>query len=93
MKLRVLNAVLAGANSMSLLSGGGSDNRSSRLYKALVEKELATGVSGVVAPTVDPFLYSVSATVRTGRTPEGSRGGAGCRAGSGWWTSRSRMRN
>jgi zinc protease len=68
MKLRVLNAVLAGANSMSLLSGGGSDNRSSRLYKALVEKELATGVAGIVAPTTDPFLYSLSATVRSGRS-------------------------
>jgi len=66
--LRVLNAVLAGANSMSLFSGGGSSNRSSRLYKALVETELATSVSGEVTPTIDPFLYTISATVRSGRT-------------------------
>jgi len=64
--LRVLNAVLAGANSMSLFSGGGGSNRSSRLYKALVETELATSVSGEVTPTIDPFLYIVSATVRSG---------------------------
>lgn len=67
--LRVLNAVLAGANSMSLFSGGGGNNRSSRLYKALVETELATHVSGSVIPTIDPYLYSISVTVRAGRTP------------------------
>ncbi len=66
--LRVLNAVLAGANSISLFSGGGSDNRSSRLYKALVASELATSVAGIVSPTRDPYLYSIVATVRTGRT-------------------------
>lgn len=68
--LRVLNAVLAGANSMSLFGGGSGDNRSSRLYKALVETELAAGVASSVVPTVDPFLYSISLTVRSGHTPD-----------------------
>lgn len=67
--LRVLNAILAGANSTSLFSGGSGSNKSSRLYKALVETELAATVLGSVTPTIDPFLYSVSATVRAGHTP------------------------
>lgn len=64
----VLDAILAGASSLAVFGGGGT-NASSRLYKALVETELAADVSGGLNPTVDPFLYSVAATVRTGHTP------------------------
>jgi len=66
--LVVLDAILAGASSLAVFGGGGT-NASSRLYKALVDTELATDVSGGLIPTVDPFLYGISATVRTGRTP------------------------
>jgi zinc protease len=66
--LVVLDAILAGASSLAVF-GGGATNASSRLYKALVETELATDVSGGLATTVDPFLYSLSATVRTGHVP------------------------
>jgi len=66
--LVVLDAILAGASSLAVL-GGGTTNASSRLYKALVDTELATDVSGGLAATVDPFLYTLSATVRTGHTP------------------------
>ena len=55
---------------MSLFSGSSGNNRSSRLYKALVETELAAEVSGTVTPTIDPYLYNISATVRAGRTPQ-----------------------
>jgi zinc protease len=64
-----LNAVLAGIGHLSPF-GGGSANRSSRLYKALVETELASSVAGNLPITVDPFLYTLSATVRTGCAPE-----------------------
>lgn len=63
----VLDAILAGAS--SLAGAGGGSNASSRLYRALVDTELAADVSGSTVPTVDPFLYSISATVRTGHTP------------------------
>ena len=66
--LVVLDAILAGASSLAVF-GGGATNASSRLYKALVETELATDVSGGLGTTVDPFLYGISATVRTGHTP------------------------
>jgi zinc protease len=65
--LTVLGSILLGASGMSLLGGGGS-NRSSRLYKALVETDLAANVGGGTTPMVDPTLYSITATVRSGRT-------------------------
>lgn len=64
-----LDSILAGASSFNLF-GGGTSNKSSRLYRALVESGLAAGVSGGLSATVDPFLYSISATVRNGQTPE-----------------------
>jgi zinc protease len=64
----VLDAILAGASGLSIM-GGGTTNASSRLYKALVDTELAADVSGGLGTTVDPFLYSLSATVRTGHAP------------------------
>jgi len=63
-----LNAILSGVRSLSPFGGGGS-NRSSRLYRALVETELAASVSGDMPQTIDPFLYTISATVRSGRSP------------------------
>jgi zinc protease len=66
--LTVLDAALTGASGLSF-SGGGMSNKSSRLYKALVATELATHVSGSLLPTVDPFVYGLSAVVRAGHTP------------------------
>ncbi|MGD1995839.1 MAG: pitrilysin family protein [Anaerolineae bacterium] len=66
--LVVLDSVLAGASGMSILGEGGT-NKSSRLYRALVDTELATQVSGSLIPTVDPFVYTITATVRAGHTP------------------------
>jgi zinc protease len=66
--LVALDSILAGASSFNLF-GGGTSNKSSRLYKALVETGLAAGVGGGFGPTVDPYLYSIFATVRQGQTP------------------------
>lgn len=65
--LSLLNAAFTGGNSLGMFGGGGS-NRSSRLYKALVSTELAAAAYGGLTPTIDPFLYSISAVVRAGRT-------------------------
>ena len=61
--LTLFNAAFAGGS----IVGGGS-NRSSRLYKALVSTELAAGASGSLTSTIDPFLYTIRAVVRAGRT-------------------------
>ena len=63
--LNVLDSVLSGPSS---LGGGGIDNKTSRLYKALVETEIAVSANGHVQPTVDPYLYEIVITVRDGRT-------------------------
>jgi zinc protease len=65
-----LDSILAGASSFNVFGGGGTSNKSSRLYRALVEKGLAAGVSGGLSPTVDPYLYALFCTVRPGQTPE-----------------------
>lgn len=67
--MTVVDSVLAGASSLNLF-GGGISNKTSRLYKALVEGELAASVTGELSATIDPFLYTIRATARPGKTPE-----------------------
>jgi len=67
--LLMLDTVLGGAKSMSF-SGGGSPNRSSRLYKALVSTELAASAGCGVRPTSEPFAFTVAATVRRDVDPQ-----------------------
>ncbi len=61
----VLSGVLSGVGGMSF-SGGGSPGRSSRLYRALVETELAADVDCSFRPTIDPGTFDIAATVRPG---------------------------
>jgi len=66
--LVVLDSVLTGASGLTLFGEGGT-NKSSRLYRALVDHELTTDIEGSLLPTVDPFVYTLSATVRAGHSP------------------------
>jgi zinc protease len=68
--LTVLDSLLAGPSGLNIFGGGGLSNKTSRLYRALVEKELAVGVSGNTSPTLDPYLYSIIITVHPNRKPE-----------------------
>lgn len=68
--LTVLDSLLAGPSSLNIFGGGGISNKTSRLYHALVEKELAVGVGGGLIATMDPFLYVVNITVHPQRRPE-----------------------
>lgn len=68
--MTALDSLLAGPNSLNMFGGGSISNRTSRLYRALVEKELAVGVHGGLAATLDPFLYLVTITVHPRRKPE-----------------------
>ena len=65
--LTVLDSILSGAKGMGLF-GGSSSNRSNRLYRALVDKELAVGVASSYMPTIDPYLFSFHATLAQGIT-------------------------
>ncbi len=63
----VLDAVLGGAKSFG---GGGSSNRSSRLYRGLVTTGLAADAASWVGPMLDPYLWWFDATVNDGRSHE-----------------------
>jgi zinc protease len=67
--LTVLDSLLAGASSLNMF-GGGISNKTSRLYRALVDKELAVSVSGGASATIDPFLYFFTLTVHPERSSE-----------------------
>ena len=67
--LLVLDAILSGAKPMSL-SSPSVTNKSARLYRALVETELATSAFSSFNSSLDPGLFAFSATVRAGRTLE-----------------------
>jgi len=68
--LMVADAVLCGGAGLNIWSAGRvpRPQRSARLYRSLVDAGLASAVAGALAPTAQPFLYSVSATVSEGRS-------------------------
>ena len=70
--LLVLDAALTGAKGLSLWSSfrGTPPQRRSRLYRALVERQLASAVGGMYAPTAHPFLFTVSVTAAAGAARE-----------------------
>ena len=67
--LSVLDSLLAGPSNLNMFSGGIS-NKTSRLYRALVDRELAVSVHGGAQATIDPFLYTISMTIHPKRKPE-----------------------
>jgi zinc protease len=67
--LMLLDAVLSGGKSVSW-SGGGYMGRSARLYRALVQTELATSVGSGLRASLDPNLFALSLTVRDGVAPD-----------------------
>lgn len=60
--LAVLDSLLAGPSNLNMFGGGGISNKTSRLYRALVDTELAVSVQGGSAATIDPFLYTFTIT-------------------------------
>ncbi len=64
----VLDAILTGAKGINLWSSFRTPppQRSARLYRALVERRLASNVGAGLLPTEQPFLYLVSATAMEG---------------------------
>jgi zinc protease len=67
--LNVLDSLLSGPTNLNMFDGGIS-NKTSRLYRALVERELAVSVHGGLQATVDPYLYNLLITVHPEQTPE-----------------------
>jgi len=68
--LTVVDSLLSGPSSLNMFGGGGISNKTSRLYRALVENELAVSVYGSLQATIDPYLYAITATVHPGKKPD-----------------------
>lgn len=65
----VADSLLTGPSSLNVF-GGGISNKTSRLYKALVDNELAVSLQGGLTATVDPYLHTIMATVHPESTAE-----------------------
>jgi zinc protease len=68
--LSVLDSLLAGPSNLNMFGGGSISNKTSRLYRALVDKELAVSLSGGSTTTIDPFLYYITLTIHPKRRPD-----------------------
>lgn len=66
--LAVLDSLLAGPSNLNMFSGGIS-NKTSRLYRALVDKEYVVSVHGGAQATIDPFMYTITMTIHPRRKP------------------------
>jgi zinc protease len=67
--MSVLDSLLAGPANLNMF-GGGISNKTSRLYRALVDKEFAISIHGGSSATIDPFLDTFTITVNPKRKPE-----------------------
>lgn len=59
--LEIIDSALTGA-------GSGIDNKTSRLYKALVKTGIAASIDGGMSETIDPYLYEITVTLNDGYT-------------------------
>jgi zinc protease len=64
--LTVADSLLAGPSNLNMFSGGIS-NKTSRLYRHLVDRDMAVAVSGGLQATIDPFLYDITIIVHPER--------------------------
>jgi len=68
--LTVLDSLLTGPSSLNMFGSGGTSNKTSRLYRALVEEEISVSCHGGLQATRDPYLYQIHLTVHPQHTPE-----------------------
>jgi zinc protease len=70
--LLLADGLLAGGPSVNPWGGqdGRGPGKTSRLYRALIEGELASEVATQVLPTRHPYLYRIAVTARQGVEPE-----------------------
>jgi zinc protease len=68
--LTVLDSLLTGPSSLNMFGAGGTSNKTSRLYRALVETEISVSCHGALQATRDPYLYGINLTVHPEHAPE-----------------------
>lgn len=65
----IIESLLSGPSSLNMFGSGGINNRTSRLYQALVEEDYAASVFGDLSAYIDPGVYKVFATIRPDGDP------------------------
>jgi len=68
--LTVLDSLLTGPSGLNMFGSGGTTNKTSRLYMALVENEISVSVQGSLQATIDPYLYNIHLTVHPHKTAQ-----------------------
>lgn len=68
--LTLFDSLFSGPSSLNMFGGGSISNRSSRLFKALVESGIASAFNGGFLTTIDPYIYTLIMYLNPGRTPE-----------------------
>jgi zinc protease len=63
-----LDSLLTGPSNLNFF-GGGISNKTSRLYRTLIEGDVAVSIAGGVQATLDPYLYTIHLTLHPERTP------------------------
>ena len=61
--MTVLDAILSGGKPFSFAGAGGTIGRSSRFYRRFVSTGLAAGAGSSFPLSIDPYLFSISATL------------------------------
>jgi zinc protease len=65
----IIESLLSGPSSLNMFGSGGINNRTSRLYQALVEEDIAASVFGDLSANIDPGAFKVFATIRPDGDP------------------------
>lgn len=68
--LLIADGVLSGFKGPGVFGGNGLGARSSRLYRALVETQLAVDVGSAYRPSLDPTLFEIALTLRPDVSPD-----------------------
>ncbi len=66
----LVESILSGPSALNMFGTGGIGNRSSRLYRELVESQLAAGIYGSLSASIDPGTYNLYITCRDDHTPD-----------------------
>lgn len=68
--LLILDSYLTGPASLNMFGAGGTSNRTSRLYRKIINKRLAESLSGGLQATIDPYIYDLSFTLNQRQNPQ-----------------------
>jgi zinc protease len=66
----LIESILSGPSTLNMFGSGGIGNRSSRLYRELVEKQVTASVYGSLSASIDPGIYTLYITCRGDHTPD-----------------------